>query len=245
MARGTALSTLLIMLKAEIGDYAGTNTSRDAELSQLLSNKQLQLKEEFRWSFLIRRWNSAVAANQQFVQFPTVDADFGETALIDTDQLESVEVKWNSVYFDVEYGIGEEEYNALDFSLGQQTDPIQRWREASNIVEASQPNKFEVWPVPVTPQVMRFTGERQLLPLAVANDTADLDDMLVVLGVAADKLARSKQADAQLKLQAFGRRLRQLGVHNQTRRKCRILGGGGSNDFKRSRKLAGLIIATK
>ncbi len=245
MARGTTLSNLRSMLKAELGEFSGTNATRDAELDVRLSDKQKQLANEVQWSFLERRWNAAVPANQQFTTFPIVDADFGESAIIDLDQISNVEVRWNQVYQPVVYGIGEDEYNTMDYSLGQQSDPIQRWREASNIDETSSPNKFEVWPVPVTAQTIRFTGQRQLLPLAASSDTADLDDMLLVLGVAADLLTKSKQADATLCLQKFGRLMTQLRQRSYVRDKVRVLGGGGESDFKRERKLVGMTIAVK
>lgn len=59
---------------------------------------------------------------------------------------------------------------------------------------------MEIWPLPVSQQQMMFTGQRLLNPLEADTDTADLDDMLLVLYVAADWLARKKQADAGAKL---------------------------------------------
>jgi len=229
MARGTLLSTLIAMLKAEIGDFSGTNAARDAELRVRLSNKQIQLVLEHDWSFLERRWNVNVPAGTQFLAFPTVDADFSETAVPNIDDDLKFEVQWNNQFYPIMNGIGRDQYNLLDPKLNQRADPIQRWREASNIDETVGANEFEVWPLPVSPQVIRLTGNRNLLPLVVDTDKADLDDMLLVLGVATDELTRTKQPDAQIKGQMFARRLFQVGARNRTTDRRRIMGGSGMN----------------
>lgn len=233
MARGTQLSKIREMLKAEIGDFSGTNAARDSELNVKLSNKQQQYAKEYDWSFLERRWEVAAAAGTRFYVFPTVDADLGETAKIDLDMLDRVEVFWCNTYLPVLYGIGKDEYNFLNPSLNQAADPIRRWREASNPNEATGANQFEVWPVPVGSSTIRFTGNRQLLPLSADADKADLDDMLLVLGVAVDILMRDKQPDAQVKAQMLVRHLRHVGARNQTRDVKRILGQGMPYDGDR------------
>jgi hypothetical protein len=161
MARGTALSTLVTMLKAEIGDYSGTNTARDNALMQLLSNMQTQLALEYKWSFLIRRWDVQVPGGTQYVTFPTVDID-GESSTMNLDELKTVQVYWNTIYQEMEYGIGADQYNAMNPTLGNQSDPIQRWRERSNVDESVDSSQFEVWPLPASTQTVRFEGEREL-----------------------------------------------------------------------------------
>jgi hypothetical protein len=225
MARGTALSTLVTMLKAEIGDYSGTNTARDNALMQLLSNMQTQLALEYKWSFLIRRWDVQVPGGTQYVTFPTVDID-GESSTMNLDELKTVQVYWNTIYQEMEYGIGADQYNAMNPTLGNQSDPIQRWRERSNVDESVDSSQFEVWPLPASTQTVRFEGERELKVLAVSTDVADLDDLLIVLAVAANQLARTKQADAQLMATRFNRRLKQLGQRSRTDTRTRVLGSG-------------------
>jgi hypothetical protein len=66
---------------------------------------------------------------------------------------------------------------------------------------------FELWPIPQTPQTIRFRGERSLNPLAQDTDTADLDDILLIKGVAAQELARRESADASMVAQQFSQRL--------------------------------------
>lgn len=241
MARGTTLTSLLAMLNGELGNSTATNVARDAELTVLLSNKQKQMASEYNWPFLERRWNAACASGVQFVGLPTMD-DLGDTSAIDFEKPVLVEVLWNTYYTPVEYGIGSEQYNTLDFARGQQSDQIQRWRMNANVNEVTSANTYEVWPVPVTAQVMRFTGQRTLKALAVAADTADLDDMLLVLFVAAEKLARTKQADAALKMQAATRRLQWCKQSYPAQEQRRCLGAGNTKSKPRT---TGMIILVR
>lgn len=242
MARGTLASTVLTMLKAEIGDYAGTNTVRDAELYQLMSNKQNELVLAYDWSFLTQRWDAPVASSQQFVTWPTVDID-GLTAMINLDEIDKLEVLWNTKYQPMLYGIGSQEYNTFNFALlGETSDPINKWREASNPDDAVNPNKFEVWPVPTTAQTVRITGER--LPTAITSGSVkvDLDDLLIALGVGADVLFYKNPQKSQLMNQRFQAHLKRLGGQSKTSDKKRTLGAseGSEADFNKSRKLVAI-----
>ena len=243
MANGNTLVNIRGMLKAELGDSTQTNTARDAQLNVLLSNKQKWLASEYQWSFLERRWLITIPANTQYVGLPTVD-DAGVTTSPNTARwFPEVDVLWSTVYQPVAYGIGIDEYNTMDFSRGQQSNPVQKWRLSSNPNETSNPNQFEVWPVPTMALGMRFVGQRQLLPLVSDNDTADLDDMLLVYAVAGDLLTRAKQADAAIKIEEFKRRLKILGQSMPSKDVQRTLGGGVDRGFKDSTKLVGMTIA--
>lgn len=243
MARGVLASTVLTKLKAEIGDYAGTNTVRDAELYQLMSNKQQQLVMEYDWSFMTRRWDVSAPVNTQFITYPTVD-DVGLTATINIDELDKVEVLYNLMYQPVIYGIGAPQYNVFNYQLrGQTSIPIRNWREASNPDDAVQPNTFEVWPVPSVAQTIRFTGERQPTAITGASIKVDLDDMLIALAVAADLLFYKNPQKAQYKMTQFQQHLRRLGGQSKTSDKIRILGGGNmesEDEFNKSRRLVAI-----
>lgn len=242
MARGTTLTNLLSMLNGEIGNAGATNTSRDAILSIALSNKQKAYATQYDWPFLEDRWNVNVAPSTQYVNYPTLN-DEGETSSINLERMPIVEVQWTLKWNPVQYGIGSQEYNALDFSQGQASDPIQKWRMATNVTEPANPNVFEVWPVPVSLQIVRFTGQRTLLPLSAGADVADLDDMLLVLSVAADYLKRAKQADWEDKTLQAKRHFQFLRQAYPTEDKKTYLGGGSAN--QKDRKLVGLLIATR
>ncbi len=242
MARGTTLVNLRNMLLAEIGDYASSNTTRTGELNTLLSNKQKWLASEYSWPFLEQFWDASIAAGLQYVPFPTVDdSGLGATTAINFERPVKVEVFWNNVYDDMDYGIGADQYNWMNNALGQQTDPIQRWRFRSNTAEAANADTFEVWPVPVTPQTVRFTGQRTLVSLVNDSDKADLDDMLLVYFVAGEVLLRSKQADGQLKLAMAKQRLEKLRSAYPTKTRELVL-GQGRQDYREQRRVVPMIV---
>jgi hypothetical protein len=244
MARGTTLTVLLQMLNAEVGNSGATNATRDTMYSTVLSNIQKWLVVEDTWAFLEQRWDVVAPANTQFLNFPTTDIE-GNTCAFDLTRYPLVEVYWTNTWQSVRYGIGADEYNTLDFTLAQQSDPIQNWRVSSNNDEATGANQFEVWPVPVTPQKIRFTANRVLLPLAAPTDVCDLDDLLIVLFAAAEILKRNKQPDYEEKAGRAKRYLAWLRQNYPSRDVKRCLGGSEGSDFKDSRKLAGMIIMTK
>lgn len=244
MSRGTTLSTLRSMLKAEIGDFTGTNSNRDAVLNNLLSNMQKRLGVEHFWPFLERDWDVVVPPNTQYVSLPTVTAGNPEveTSAINLDQLPTVKTLYTTQYWPVNYGIDEDEYNTFNFALGQTSDPIQRWRLATNPNEAADPNQFEVWPVASTQQTLRFRGERAIQQLVNDGDTADLDDMLIVLFCAAEILTRAKQPDGPLKMQGAQRHLQWLKQGYNTKDKVRTMDGKGDDQFNKSRQLIGVAV---
>ena len=244
MSRGVALSVIRGYVNAECGFASQTtNTARDAMVNTLIANKQRWLATEYDWPFLASHYDLNAPANTQYLTLPTQTGQPNvATIALNLERMPTVEVFWNTVYRDVEYGIGEMQYNSMNYALGQQSDPIQRWRWASNADDPT-PNQIEVWPVPVTASVLRFTGQRSLLPLLVDADKADLDEMLLTYAVAAELLTRAKQADAQLKLTQFQRRLawcRQM-YPTEDKRMCL---GQGDRSFKESRRLTGMIVIT-
>jgi hypothetical protein len=243
MARGTTLLNIRSFLKAEIGDFAGTNTTRDSELNARLSNEQKRLGAEFNWSFLERRWDVAVTARQQYVTLPTVTAGDPETetVAINTSREVRVDVLYTQKYFMVEYGVEEAQYNLYNYPIdGNTSDPIRRWRLATNINESSNANQFEVWPVPSTAQTLRFVGQRVIQTLSSDTDTADLDDMLLVYFVAANILMREKQLDAQLMLQKAQRLFQLLKQQDKQIDKKRCLGGTEENERRKDIKLVAI-----
>ncbi len=220
MARGTRLAELRYMLMAEIGDNANSNNLRKIEMNQLLSNKQKWLATEYDWPFLQHQWDVECPPDTQYVTLPSVDVR-GQAATIDWERPVIANRLWNTIYCEVEYGVGPSEYNWQNFPLlGQKSDPIQRYQLVSNTREEIFPNQVEIWPVPVTSQRLRLQGQRALVQMVADEDYADLDDMLLVLFVAAEMLTRKKQADAPEKLalakQRLGRLLRVYPERHQT-----------------------------
>ena len=218
MPRGVTLTNLLAMLKATLGENSGTNVAGDSALKVLLSNEQKWLAGQWDWSFMEHRWPKVIPVGTRFIALPTTTAtnvdgasggDLGFTAAINFDRPVTVETYYNGIWYPVENGINSTEFNYLEGTTDV-TDPIRKWRLASNTSESSNADQIEVWPLPVTEQTLRFTGQRQLLTLSSGSDKADLDDMLLVFMTAAKLAARRKLPDASLIASQAQERLRQV-----------------------------------
>ena len=230
MARQQPLSSLYTQLMARVG--ANTNFSAtEARYFQLLSDKQKWLANEYDFPFLEDRFDVAVPAFSRYLSFPTIDNEGGSFAM-NLERPYKVEVFWTNVWIELEYGIGSQEFNYLNSDQsGQINDPVQRWRW-------SEEGQFEIWPINGTGQSIRFTGQRALDTMSSGSDLCDLDDLTIVLFVAADILIKGKQADGQITLNAAMERLaRQRGAYPG--RPKGLTFGGGENDvdnrFNRSR----------
>lgn len=196
MARGTILSTLRAYLKAELRDAQETNTTLDAEYNYALANKQRDLLLSYDWEFLKHDWDLACGAGSRYLDIPVTDTR-GASVTINFERPIQVHRLYNSYYEPVAYGIGAEQYNLYE-GVGESQDPIQAWRFATNTSEASDADEIEIWPVPVSAQTLRFSGQRNPVALTVDASKAELDDMLLVYFVAADYLAQRDQTNAPM-----------------------------------------------
>jgi hypothetical protein len=199
MARGTTLTVLRQRLKAEVGDAQETNDFADAEYNLLLAQKQLDLANAYDWSFLEHRWNLDCPAGTRYIALPTSDIR-GTAVAINFERPVLVERFYNTKYWTTDFGIEAKNFNWRNSDLDERLDPIQRWQFATNVNESAHANEIEVWPIPITGQTLRFTGQRAVQALASGSDTADLDDMLLVYFVAAERLMLRDQKSAQYKL---------------------------------------------
>lgn len=212
MALNTTLANLVLMLKAEVGDSLVAGTQKDATYKYLLATKQKLLAAEFDIPYLEDRWDVPAPAGSRYLTLPAADYR-GKAYSIDFTRPLRVYRYWNIKYEELRYGIGIPEFNYLNPDIPQALDPIQKWQwwQTSDLaVGPTVAQQFEVWPVNVTAQTVRFIGQRLLSPLLVDADKADLDDLLLVFSVAVEILERSKQADAPLRLQNASRRLKQI-----------------------------------
>jgi len=196
MARGSTLSTLVSMLKAEIGYSltAGVATAEDARLKVLLANTQKWLASDFEWPFMKRTGDVAMTAGDRTATLPTT---------LDSDRPFQVFGLDGDEWRPVSSGITPDDYSVWDSDSDERNDPIRKWQYASDTT-------FEVWPIPDTDTTVRFTGAKALGTLTSDNHTADLDDLLIVLFTAAELLANQKQADASAKLARAQARYAQL-----------------------------------
>lgn len=192
MALGTTLEELLVMFRAEtkqsLSSAQGLNTNESAKYA--LRRVQEQLYQDFDWPHLRVRRDEALQAGQRFYSFPA-DLNF--------DRVETSVVKGPApadAWQPVQYGITPAEYNTYDSEADVRADPVRRWA----MYEGGQ---YEVWPLPATTGgTLRFTGIKSLSALSANQDTADLDDHLIVMFAAAEWLEANKSPLAKSKLAA-------------------------------------------
>lgn len=225
MARNTPLSTLLRMLKAAVGDSLTIGTQADSLYQQRLSDKQQWLAGEYDFPFLKDRWDVPVTTNDRFKAFPTTTVDGTANVVIAFERPVNVFVNWTNNWQEVKYGIDElTEFNNLNSDNNQPgwarqpNDPVQRW-------EFNGESQFEIWPIPVTRQTIRFVGQRALSALVAPTDTADLDDQFLITSLAVDLLLKKKSADAQALLASAQQRFNALRACYPCRTRQIVLGG--------------------
>lgn len=200
------MSNILTQLRAALGMSLTVPTigsGTDPILMQLLHDKQQDLATKYSWPFMEQRFDVTLNNGARYTNIPVTD-DAGDPTSINMERPVLVEVFWGNKWSPVGYGIGSEEFNILNSDqAGNLQDPIVKWRW-------SEEGQFEVWPMPASQQQVRFTCQRMLDTFAALTDTADLDDRMLVLGVASDYLTRQKQPDAQLYYAKFLDRIREI-----------------------------------
>jgi hypothetical protein len=189
MPDGTTLATLRQMFNAECGEEMNETISpaRVAINNQLLNNQQSFLFTQH--SYLRGKTVATVAATVggQYYALP---------AGIDMDHLElPLFTNINNFRYRIAYGIGQEEYNLFRSDLGVTSSPVMRWQ----LVNTNAGLQVELWPLPSVPQTIIFTGLLALTQMVADTDTCVIDDLALVLYVAAEILARKGAADASAK----------------------------------------------
>lgn len=200
MARGTALSTLVEMVKAElmadIDDAVAPGGDATIKLQLAMQQKWLALRYE--WPFMEDEAEVSLVAGTRLYTLPTT-LDFAKPV--------KAECYWGELWNEVQLGIESvRDYNFLNPALNQRSDPVERWR----MFRDSSTLKFEVWPIPATAGTFKFTGQIVVPALAADGDTAILDDILIVQFTAAKLATRMKQADAPALLAQANETLKQI-----------------------------------
>lgn len=227
MARGTSLSALRDMLRAEIGASSnvamGVNTQD--QYDHLLRRTQDRLWNDFAWPFGYIERDEQLQNGERYYAF---DPD------VDFTRIVKAEVKYDGKWTDIAYGIGGDEYNQYDSDENEMSEPAMRWSHHEG-------NQFEVWPVPNTSnQIIRFKAIKKLPPLISPADTAVLDDNLIVLFAAAELLGRAKATDAQAKLSQATAHYNALKGNAQ--KNDRFIFGGGLPTGERIRYVGGRAV---
>lgn len=220
MARGTTLIKLLDMLRAEIKaslNPAHNQQVRDEHVNAL-QQAQREIWEDYDWPLLRVERQQALVAGQR-IYAPPSD--------IDIDHITRVEVRWGGSWLALPEGIGAEEYSLWDSALDERSWPVARWR----IYEGEQ---IEVWPVPADAGqasdlegYLRITGKKKLSRLVDDDDTADLDDRLIVLRAS---LRYLKQDDRKLALDAYNKRFANLKANYAPRQSFQLFGQAPRNE---------------
>lgn len=234
MARKTPLSQLLQLYRAEIrasGNPAHSAGVREAQVL-LLQRVQEYLWDSFDWAFLRVERFDELQAGQRYYDPP---ADL----LI--DRVEEVHVRYGTEWMQLCYGISEPHYALYDSYTDQRGWPVERW-------ELYEDEQIELWPIPSSNSSryddsssddiegrIRYTGIRSLNPLVADDDTADLDDRLIVLYAAAEQLAADGAADAQAKAQAAKKRFEHITGNMSKIKRFSLFGVSGRSSPRRRR----------
>lgn len=227
--RGTKLSDLRQMLKAECGDSLDVGSAIDGELDLCLANKQRFLASQKDWDDLVLRKDVAVVASSRYANLPELNYNRPVHA----------EVYFNERWVTLDYGVGPEQYNYLNPDRGDVMDPIQRWQKIP-VTDKSVAATFELWPLPATAQTIRFWGQQALMPLKADDDVCTLDDLLIVLYCAAERLARADQRNAQAKLAAANQLAATLQATNSNERL--VFGINKVGESKRERRRVPIVL---
>lgn len=227
MARGTSLSALRDMLRAEIGASSnvamGVNTVE--QYDHILRRTQARLWADHDWPFGFIERDEPLLKDERYYTF---DPD------IDYDRISHASVKFGDVWYPMKAGISPEHYNTFDSDDGESSTPAMRWQHYEG-------NQFEVWPIPSEPgQMLRFRAIKRLPQLLTPSDTAVLDDNLIVLFAAAELLGRSKAADAPAKLSQATSHYNKL--KGNANKNDRFIFGGGLGDGETFRNIGGRFV---
>lgn len=227
MARGTSLLELRGMLRAEVGASSnvamGVNTVDQYNL--LLSRIQKRLWTDHEWPWAVVNRDEPLLENERYYSFPD-DLEY--------DRITNAWVSYNEIWHPLEYGIGPAQYNTFNSDSNKGTSPTVRWQHYED-------DQYEIWPIPKSNgQVIRFRGVKQLSPLISDTDTAELDDVLLVLFAASEMLSRNGATDAPMKMaQATSHynKLKGLALKND-----RFVYGGNQDRGDRLRIIGGRFV---
>lgn len=191
MARGQTLSELVRQLRVELGHPVSPAVGGETadHLKVALDSAQKELADEYDWPFLKTHRDKTINSGIRYYDFP---------ADIPAENVTGVEYLWNNQYHPVSYGIDPSHYNQFNSDDNVRADPVLRWRHYQP--ENEENNQFEVWPLPAGNGSIRFHGTRALNPLVNNEDTADLDDILIV------RMAALNLTSDEKKLRRFANR---------------------------------------
>lgn len=227
--RGTSLNTLIQMLRRELkiaeSPALGKN-SREGH-AHALRSAQDRLYEENDWSFKVIKRDITLSAGSRYYAPP---------ADIQLEGIREVSVLYSGQWTKISRGISLADYNEINPDNNQRVDPVRRW-EVYNDPDGG--DMLEFWPMPATNGItIRVRGVKTLSALVANDDTADLDDYLLVFQAAVDyvtpKEKQSQQGKADRRLFSLRRNL----SDNRTF----VSGGGSDPSADRGRRPPRIVI---
>lgn len=215
------------MLNAELGNELDETVAPGSVAidNQLLNNQQAFLAAQHAYLLRKARVEVALTVGTQYYSVPTgVDMDR-------IDKPSYVRIG-NTFRYEVWFGINQTEYNAFDSARGITGQPVRRW----DLIDVSGTRKIEVWPIPSAAQTLMLSGPLVVTTMSTNSDVCVLDDMLIVLFTAAEKLARMGSADAQTKLAKAQAHLYALKGATPSRYDTFTISGAGRSYDERNRR---------
>jgi hypothetical protein len=206
MARGTQLTELRKMLRAEAGHSTLVSAGVDnlPALDQKLRRTQQMLNDDYDWPYMQIKPLLDLNAGQRYY-------DLAEMGL---ESIDKVVLWYNGQSRAITRGIGPAEYDQYNSEDDERSSPVRNWDIVSTgdvTGSSAHLEQLEVWPIPdVGDMQLQFFGKRVLRPLIAADDVCDHDDLAIVLVAAADLLASQEDASAKRVEGAANKRIAQI-----------------------------------
>jgi hypothetical protein len=230
------LGTLVTNLRMEAGHSSNPATGQNQrdQLVYILNRTQEELANDYEWPGLHVDRDIYLSVGTRYYAYPS-DLPF--------DNITEAYLIWNTLYGELVYGIGPEQFALWNSNTGFQSWPVERWMHQSDM------NLFELWPIPSeappgTPTcqaaLVRFHGTREIPWMINDADTCTLPATLITLFAAGDLLARQKSDDAPLKLAKAKEALRRYRLRQSSNKAKPFVIGGANADGSNTNGRIGL-----
>lgn len=221
-----SLGQMVTNLRLELGQSssaaAGINM-RD-QLVYLLNRTQEELALSYTWPGMTVDRDIPIQIGARYYAYPT-DLSF--------ENITDAWLVWGSLFGEMKYGIGPDEFALWNSNTGFLSWPVERW------MHHSDDNTFELWPVPseappasanAEAARIRFRGTKSVAPMVADSDLCTLPATAIVLFAAAERLADNENPRAKIKLGRAENFVRQLKVRQGSNKRGPFVLGGGSHD---------------
>ena len=228
MARGTTLTRLIQMLRAEAGHSTSVAAGQDNEaaLIQKLQRVQIMLYDDYDWPFLRDTFDIPLEAGERYYDLP-ID--------LNMERIEAAAINYSDRPEPITRGISFDEYAQYNSDNDERASPARRWdiKRVDDGVE-----QIEIWPIPTDDtQLFQLRGIKKLRPLVAPADVCDIDDIAIVLSTASELLAKAKATDAASVQSAAAARLKQLKARTKGASRMITMSGSSADSSNRGRTI--------